>query len=310
MDGHSEISATDIKLFESVAVGAPAVDELVGKPERIFIEDFAESGPSRFETAMHSPAPSLPTPGLPSIPERITPPPPGSPTSTPPAQKIDVKRMFQDTQFVPAEFGDIDVGEENRNQSIRREKQEILFQLLKMYKEESRGQWTMQLPLFELKYELSRRQQFQEEQTKVDFMREMMKMILVGLEFLNKQFGPFLDLDGWSSHVTKDMSKYDRCLKLLYHRYFKKAQMNPIMELLWLLVGSAAMWHIQSKFMGGPPRATPAPTRPAPAPTTFFNNLADIQPPPGTNATHQEPPKSGGGVNIGSLLKMFAGMGG
>jgi len=219
------------------------------------------------------------------------------------AENIDWKQMFKDTEFIPEDFSDINVEEENRNPQIRRQKQEVLFQLLKTYPGESKGQWNMRMPLFELKYELLRREQFKEEQDQIAFMKEMMKMILTGLEMLNEKFGPFLELKGWSRSVTADMSRYDRCMKALYHRYFRKKQMNPVMEMLWLIVGSAIMWHIQSKFLGGAPKEAPKPNE-----GQFFNNVHDIKPPPdGPKFPFNSagPAQGAPGINIASLLKLF-----
>jgi hypothetical protein len=168
--------------------------------------------------------------------------------------------------------------------------------------------------LFELKYELDRREQFRAEQDQILFMKEVMKMILKGIEIANKKFGPFLELDGWASSITTDMSRYDRCMKALYHRYFKRKQMNPIMELLWLIVGSAIMWHLHSKFLGGnkhAPTAAPAQSQAPPKNTNMFNNIHDIQPPPGTERFPFAEPGPGtnsggsGGINLGSILRLF-----
>ena len=258
------------------------------------------------------------------IPTPMYRPPPSEPQSTPDHQPtpkptdVDWKKLFADTEYVPDDFNDINVEEENRNPRVRREKQEILFQLLKMYPSESKGQWNMKMPLFELKYELLRREQFKEEQEQIAFMKQMMKMILTGIEMGNEKFGPFLELKGWSREITKDMSQYDRCLKALYHRYFRRKQINPVMELMYLIVGSAAMWHIQSKFLGGPPVSAPGANSAPPVPSqddasqNFFNNIHDIKPPPGSGSSGPRFPfgqtgtgKGPGGVNLASLLKLF-----
>lgn len=218
--------------------------------------------------------------------------------------KVPLRSLFEDTEYIPEDFTEIDVGAENADPRIRREKQEILFNLLKKYPQESKGQWNMKLPLFELKYEFQRRQQFETEQDQLRFMKEAMKLILSGIEVANNKFGPILNLDGWSTYITSDMSKYDRCLTALYHRYFRNKQMNPIMELLWLIVGSAAMWHIKSKFMmGGPPE-----NKEAREESEYLNKQHDIRPPPtkGGKVPFDRPgaPKPDA-FNLSSLLKLF-----
>lgn len=239
--------------------------------------------------------------------------------------KNDMRTLFNNTAYVPPDFN-IDIKAENNDPKTRREKQEILFQLLKTYPEESKGeQWTMRLPLFELKYELLRREQYREEQNQLQFMKEMLRIILTGAEIANKKFGPFLQLDGWANSVTRDMSRYDRAMKALYHRYFRKKQTNPIMELLWLIVGSAIMWHLSSRFLGNPSGSTSSTNNNNNnnnnnnSSNTMFNNVHDIKPPPGSSSrfpfNQPGPPQGGdgggggggmGGLNLGSILKLFA----
>lgn len=205
----------------------------------------------------------------------------------------------------PEQFTDSDVKRENRDPNIRREKQEILFNLLRSYRDESRGQWTMSVPLFELRYELLRRQRHTEEQEQIYFMKQMMKLILRGIEVVNKKFGPFLELDGWSESVTQDMHRYDRALKALYHRYFKRKQSNPIIDILWLIGGSMLMFHLKNKFMGRRPMQ-PEPSAPN---SDHIKTAHDIQPPNINNeSAAQESRKRSSkteGIDIGSLLKLF-----
>lgn len=290
-------------------------------PETVFsqaMRQFQNPPPTPTPTPAQVPV-RPPSPAI-SVPRPVHAPPrqptsrPGASTSAAPPSDgaVNWQRLFADTEYVPEDFSDINVDVENKNPKLRREKQEILFQLLKMYPSESKGQWNMKMPLFELKYELLRREQFQEEQDQLMFMKNMMKMILTGIEMANEKFGPFLELKGWSKEVTKDMNKYDRSLKALYHRYFRKKQMNPIMELLWLIVGSAAMWHIQVKFLGGPPASTEPPVNRRET-QEFFNNMHDIKPPPGGGRFPFAQPGAAqglggggaGGINLANLLKLF-----
>jgi hypothetical protein len=208
-----------------------------------------------------------------------------------PRQKktVPLTKLLDKTTYIPDDFKEIDITEENADPTVRREKQEILFQLLKKYPTESRGQWSMAVPLFELKYELKRREQHQAEVDQLIFMKELLKMFLHGVEVANRKFGPFLALDGWAESITRDMSRYDRPMKALYHKYFKRTRMNPMMELMWIIVGSAIMWHIQTKFTSrGPPQPT----------------VHDIRPPPGEmpSSSASAPP----GLNLGSILKLFS----
>ena len=202
--------------------------------------------------------------------------------------KIPVKNLFKKTAYVPPDMDDIDVAAENKDPKIRREKQEILFNLLKSYPDESQGQWNMSLPLFELKYEFHRREQHEKEQDQLILMKEAMKMILKGIEVLNEKFGPFLQLQGWSNNVTKDMKKFDRCLKALYLRYFRKTQVNPVMELFGLIVGSMILFHLESKFIGKPDTET-----------RQKNSSSS------SNRSSSSSSSSNSKINLGSLFRLF-----
>ncbi len=190
-----------------------------------------------------------------------------------------------------SDFADINGKTENNDPRIRREKQEILFQLLREYPDEAKGQWNIEVPLFELKYELKRRQAYQTEKDQIFFIKNLLKMVLIGIEYGNKKIGPILELEGWANSVTSNMSQFDRCITALYRRYFKKKSMDPLVEFVWLLLGSMIMWHIQSKYLGGVPqqRNTRSP---------------DIAPPPGQFSYTRSAPSSSQ-MDLSSLFKMF-----
>jgi hypothetical protein len=259
-------------------------------------EDSPVKAPSLFSKTMDRFNQSSKRPQTPFSQKSMSPQVPAS-TATP----VPLRNIFKQTQFLPADFTEIDVASENKDPKIRHEKQEILFNLLKRHENESRGQWNMNIPLFELKYELSRREKYQEEQDQLEFMKEVMKIILTSIEAANEKFGPFLHLKGWSESITRNMSKYDRCLTALYRKYFRRSSMNPIIELMWLIIGSAAMWHLQNRFLG--PRTSPSASDKTEE--QFFSNTHDIKPPPGRVPFSQPGAPSGPGLDLGKLLRLF-----
>lgn len=159
---------------------------------------------------------------------------------------------FESTSYIPDDFAQADVTAENQDRNIRIQKQDILYQLYTKYKHANCGQWSMKLPLDELKYELHRRDQYEEERRQIEFMKKVLAWIIKGIEAGNAQFGPFLELRKWSRSITKDMTQYERPLKAIYHKFFRRKTMNPVLELVSLIVGSAIMWHIQHKVLGEP----------------------------------------------------------
>lgn len=168
-----------------------------------------------------------------------------------PSESVNWRQVFADADFKPEDFADINVEKENASPHTRREKQEVLFQLLKTYPEESKGQWTMSVPLVELRYEWSRREHFRQEQSQVEAMKMGLKMLLHAIEAINTKVKSPIHLKGWARSATVDMSQYERPLRGLYYMYLRKRQMSPLAELAWIIVTSGAVWHFQS-VMGGP----------------------------------------------------------
>ena len=160
------------------------------------------------------------------------------------------------------------------------------------------GQWTPEVPLVELKYELSRRKHREEERSQIQLMQDVLKIALVSIEALNERFGPFLHLRGWSRHATSDMSRYERSLRAIHYRYFRRSLSSPIMELGWIVIGSAFMWHVQCKFLGGPPMESPPPA-----------SSSTIRPPPRGNRAKTSEGRGGGGGGGGGRGGGGGGMG-
>jgi hypothetical protein len=160
------------------------------------------------------------------------------------------EKAFSSHSYVPPEdynSADVDVDAENRNPASRSEKRQILFLFRKKFPADS-GDFNMQMPLYELKYEFQQREDHQNELEKIKFMKDMLVLLLHGIEGLNKKFGPFLELEDWSASITQDMSQFDRPLTGIYLQFFKKKRMSPIMELIWIIVTSMAIWHIRAKL--------------------------------------------------------------
>lgn len=192
------------------------------------------------------------------------------------------------------DFHDIDGQDENKNPTIRRQKQEILFQLLKEYPNEAKGQWTINVPLFELKYELKRRKTYETERDQIYFIKELLKMVIIGMEYGNKKLGNILELDGWAQSVTANMGQFDRCILALYRRYFKRKSMDPLVEFVWLLLGSMIMWHIQHKYLGA-------------SKTTGPSTNANISPPPSQFSFNSAGPSTST-MDLSNLFNLVKGM--
>lgn len=147
-----------------------------------------------------------------------------------------------------------------RGHDERMEKQGYLIELRRM---QARGvqlsrRFTESDSLEELEFEVAKQNAAISTENSVSFMRDMLRLVITGLEIGNNKLGPFLSIDGWAEATTQDMHRYDHALERLHRRYFRKQQMSPIMEMGWLLLGSLAMWHFKSKFLGVTPASRPS----------------------------------------------------
>lgn len=126
-------------------------------------------------------------------------------------------------------------------------KREILYQFERM---ERKG---MQLPkrftlasnLEEMKLELDRLKRDREVDQSVKFQRKVMMTIVTGAELLNNKFDPIgARLDGWSESINDNVDDYDDVFEELHDKYKGKANMAPELKLLFMLGGSAFMFHM------------------------------------------------------------------
>jgi hypothetical protein len=86
----------------------------------------------------------------------------------------------------------------------------------------------------------------------VKFQRRMLVACVSGIEFLNKKFDPFdLELDGWSENVMENQEDYDTVFEELFQKYRTKVNVAPEIKLMFMIGGSAMMFHL-SKSMFKP----------------------------------------------------------
>lgn len=87
----------------------------------------------------------------------------------------------------------------------------------------------------------------------INFMKDILGFSFTLVESLNQRLGPFLQLNGWSSYMKKNMTRFDRLLERAYHRFWRQGQPSPFMEFGMLVFGSMIMWHLQNKYLNGLP---------------------------------------------------------
>ena len=87
----------------------------------------------------------------------------------------------------------------------------------------------------------------------VEFMKEGLRMVCVGVETANEKFGPFLKLKGWSRAVTSDMRKFQHPLEEIYRRYWRRGGVSPFLELGMALGSSVMQYHFTGGYGSGNP---------------------------------------------------------
>lgn len=136
---------------------------------------------------------------------------------------------------------------------IASEKQGFLLELLKFKNQgiDMTRTYTMDDELSDIQFECDRIRTHLETVNNVNMIRDGLMFAFQGIEFANKQFGPVLQLDGWSANARKDKQKYNHVIERLYKKHWRYGNMTPEVEFGWLIASSMLMHHFKSKFMGG-----------------------------------------------------------
>lgn len=101
-----------------------------------------------------------------------------------------------------------------------------------------------------MQFEVRRHLQHLDETRMVATLVDMFKMGLTGLEMASKKVN-FIDLDGYSTEVTADMSRFTPAITRLYRKYYRKSVWSPEAEMGFALCSSIAMFHFRKKFYSG-----------------------------------------------------------
>ena len=137
------------------------------------------------------------------------------------------------------------------SEQTRRKKQEILFKLEKMRRLGIGGikKFNMSNRLADMQDELDRVKYERELESSIKFQRKCLMAFVTGSELLNNKFD-FLDLklDGWSEQVHDGIDEYNEVFEELHEKYRTKMKMSPEIKLLFMLGGSAFMYHLTNSM--------------------------------------------------------------
>ena len=163
------------------------------------------------------------------------------------------------------------------------------------------------------------------------FQRKMLMMTVSVMEHLNTRYDPFdVQLNGWSESIHSSISDYDRVFERLHDKYKSKVSMAPEIELLFMVAGSAMMFHFtKTVFKQGLPGMTDNPELMQSMMKAFAQSQAPSQAPSQTPSQQQskiaqapQGPQKGGGnsqsqrremrgpqMDLGGILGGFPGGG-
>ena len=137
------------------------------------------------------------------------------------------------------------------SEETRRKKQEILFKLEKSRRLGIAGikKFNMSNRLEDMQDELDRVKYERELESSIKFQRKCLMAFVTGSELINNKFD-FLDLklDGWSEQVHDGINDYNEVFEELHEKYSTKMKMAPEIKMLFMLGGSAFMYHLTNSM--------------------------------------------------------------
>jgi hypothetical protein len=138
----------------------------------------------------------------------------------------------------------------------RKEREEILYQLEKMRRLGVQGikRFNMSSDLDEMRYELNRIKKEKNVEASIKFQRNAMMTFVTGVEYATDYFGLFSgNMKGWSENVYESINDYDEVFEELHEKYAHRGTVAPEIRLLWMLGGSAFMYHLSNSMFKSAP---------------------------------------------------------
>lgn len=142
-------------------------------------------------------------------------------------------------------------GPELSYEEVQEQKAYYLSQLDRMGRRGSSvRRFNMSSPLSEIKGEYQRIKKDVQIDGAVAYSRQALMFCASSLEMLNGRFDPVgVKLEGWSQSLHSELPGYDEVFEELYEKYHDSVQMIPEMKLMFMVGGSAMMFHIQKSFL-------------------------------------------------------------
>jgi hypothetical protein len=100
----------------------------------------------------------------------------------------------------------------------------------------------------DIRYELERNQMIHDKTTQIKDISDGIKFAGGVINLANTTFGPLLSLDGFVDNWEKAVDKNQPAIVAIQRQYCKKGRSNPIMSLIFGLVGALVMTHAKNKY--------------------------------------------------------------
>jgi hypothetical protein len=136
--------------------------------------------------------------------------------------------------------------------TIEDEKADLLNKITRLVQKgfKSNAKLTIYSDIDEIRTEYKRITYGIEVERSIKFQRRMLIAAVTGLEFLNEKFDPFdIELNGWSQNTMENIDDYDGVFEELYNKYKTKVAMAPEIKLLFMVGGSAMMFHLSNSMV-------------------------------------------------------------
>jgi hypothetical protein len=109
--------------------------------------------------------------------------------------------------------------------------------------------YSIKSPIDDIRMEYRNQTSILESKASVNFMRKGLIFCTSGVEYMNRRFDPVgAKLDGWGESIMENMMDYDGIFERLHGKYKGSMEMEPEMELLFALMGSAFQFHLSQTF--------------------------------------------------------------
>lgn len=146
----------------------------------------------------------------------------------------------------------IPTGPSEGYKTIEDEKADLLNRIARLSKKglQTSSRFTIYSDIEDIRTEYKRLMYSIEVDQSIKFQRRMLVACVSGIEFLNKKFDPFdLELDGWSENVMENQEDYDTVFEELFQKYRSKVSVAPEIKLMFMIGGSAMMFHLSKSML-------------------------------------------------------------